>query len=250
MGAMNKTRWPRSIHVGIVLLLLGGACGDDDGGGDGTGGAEGSASESESSPSSGASTSGDGSNSSPTAASATTPTTASATNPTASTGESETAVPEDCVMPPLPDGSFDAVITGALGTEISLELPMQVFPATGAGFNGGYVSVANLLQMTVIGEPNTSMLGLATDEASGVEVGSYSLGNSDVALSAYNDISTGDGWITTSGTLNITRVRPFCALPDFDFYMDGDFVIDAYNEAQDSMVHIEGDFTAVNMKAN
>lgn len=150
----------------------------------------------------------------------------------------------------LPDLVFQAEITGAVNRSIDFTLPGNM--ADTRVVNGAYSNPSRLLTINGMENQvwNLSMI-ISND---GVETGTWAFNQGQADLMAFGDLEAGGSFVSTSGSLTITKADMFQDVGSSlgggdDYFIDGTFsgtLVD--NSTPPQTVQVSGSFSGVNIK--
>jgi hypothetical protein len=121
----------------------------------------------------------------------------------------------------LPDAEFNATTSGAESENYTFTLPQG--QAGTYAINGSHVSNVSLFQMTVMELPAGWQMSIAVN-MDNFGTGTYQLNQGQTDISSYHNDETGMTYISTSGTLNITKADQYLEAGSRDgYYIEGSF---------------------------
>lgn len=144
----------------------------------------------------------------------------------------------------LPDAEFSATVTGTTSENYSFTLPQGT--AGNYSINGSHVSTVELLQVIVMELPvGWSMTLVVSTETFGT--GTYQMNQGQTDLSTYFNDETGTTYVSTSGTLNITKADQYLEAGSQDgYYIEGNFTMEGIdNSTPPKQVSISGSFSGI-----
>ena len=144
----------------------------------------------------------------------------------------------------LPDAEFSATVSGAESEDYSFTLPQGT--AGDYSINGSHVSTAELLQIIAMEMPaGWSMTLVVSTESFGT--GTYQMNQGQTDLSTYFNDETGTTYVSTSGTLNITKADQYLEFGSQDgYYIEGNFTMEGIDSSTPpQQVSVSGSFSGI-----
>ncbi|MCB9251599.1 MAG: hypothetical protein H6605_03985 [Flavobacteriales bacterium] len=147
----------------------------------------------------------------------------------------------------LPDAEFTATVTGAENQSYSFTLPKNV--ANNFAINGSLSSALGVLAFQAMELPLGWKFAFITKTLSLAE-GSYKMNEGAPTGSSYSPSTSGSTtYISTSGTINITKSVLYQASSVSDYFLDGNYSMNMRNPLDTTMkVTVNGTFKGVNIK--
>lgn len=148
----------------------------------------------------------------------------------------------------LPDSHFQVSITGAETHDLSFTL----IEGTAGDYviNGSHSSTLNLMQITAMQLPTGWSFSIGAT-ATSLDKGTRQMNQSEIDRSSFNPSST-DGYISTSGSVTITKSDFFASSSGISiYYIDGNFSIELENPNDpDQKITANGSFSGIAMGAS
>lgn len=144
----------------------------------------------------------------------------------------------------LPDAVFNATISGDESETYAFTLPQG--QAGTYAINGSHVSNVELFQMIVMEMPAGWQMSFAVNmENFGTGTYQMNQGQSDVST-YFNDV-TGKAYISTSGTINITKADQYLEAGSQDgYYIEGNFTMQGIDSSTPpQQVTVSGSFEGI-----
>lgn len=145
----------------------------------------------------------------------------------------------------LPDAVLTLNVSGAESHNISFTLPENV--ASDYAINGAHVSASQLLTINSMDLPVTWSYGIVA-QVSSLQKGTYSI---NAGMSSFKSPTTGAGFSSVTGTLELTKVDLYQNVASVDdYFIDGEFT-GTYQDTNTppNIITISGSFSGINIKA-
>lgn len=155
----------------------------------------------------------------------------------------------------LPDAVFSADISGTVTRHVEFTLPKNVTTTDGKAINGSQNDNLNLLLINVLGGSEKWSITLGVG-ANSVTTGTFQMNQTQTSFGSYNDQNTGEGYLSTDGSVTITKAELFQGVGGSigaadDYFIDGTFTMNCVdNSNPPKEITVTGSFSGVNIKDN
>lgn len=155
----------------------------------------------------------------------------------------------------LPDAVFSADISGDVTRHVEFTLPKNVATTDGRAINGSQNNSLNLLLINALGgsEKWTIALGVT---ANSVTTGTFQMNQTQTSFGSYTDQDAGVGYLSTSGSVTITKAELYQSVGSSlggadDYFIDGTFTMSCADESNPPQeITVTGSFSGINIKDN
>lgn len=155
----------------------------------------------------------------------------------------------------LPDAVFSADISGDVTRHVEFTLPKNVASADGKAVNGSQSNSINLLLINVLGGSEKWSIAFGVS-ASSVTTGTFQMNQTQSSFGSYNDQAAGEGYLSTSGSVTITKAELYQSLGGSigaanDYFIDGTFTMSCEDGSNPpKQITVTGSFSGINIKDN
>ena len=144
----------------------------------------------------------------------------------------------------LPDAEFNATTSGDESETYSFTLPEG--RAGTYAINGSHLSSLDIFQMTAMELPAGWQMSFSVT-MDNFGTGTYQLNQGQTDMGTYHNDATGKTYISTSGTINITKADQYLEAGAQDgYYIEGNFTMQGIDsETPPNQVTVSGSFKGI-----